>query len=250
MPNPYAQSLVGDLVMQQPGRSEVFERSEIDYCCQGRRTLAEACFDQRLDLDRICNALSASDEQATARPEPDWSRLPLAELTEHLVGAHHRRIRRALPRLCELATKVFDRTRTRRLKDLEQLLAVLEAELLRHLYKEEAVLFPRIKELDQPPAAISELPTEIAQPIRMMEREHQWIVEVLRRIRWLADDYHAPRNSSRPYRLLVAGLANLERDLHWVIHKENYVLFPRAIERVTRKEVSDVPDVRSLRSVL
>ncbi len=49
-------------------------------------------------------------------------------------------------------------------------------------------------------------------------------------MRWLTGHYEAPADACNTYRAALAGLAELEEDLHLHIHKENNILFPRAIE--------------------
>ena len=40
--------------------------------------------------------------------------------------------------------------------------------------------------------------------------------------------FRPPKDACDKYRILMAGLRELERDLHLHIHKENNILFPRA----------------------
>lgn len=47
-------------------------------------------------------------------------------------------------------------------------------------------------------------------------------------MRSLTDDYTPPADACTTYRALLGGLAELERDLHLHVHKENNILFPRA----------------------
>ena len=61
-----------------------------------------------------------------------------------------------------------------------------------------------------------------------MEDEHQSVGEALRRMRELTFGFRPPKDACDAYRLLLAGLRELERDLHLHIHKENDILFPRA----------------------
>jgi iron-sulfur cluster repair protein YtfE (RIC family) len=49
---PFSGRTVGELVAERPGRSRVFQSFQIDFCCQGRRTLGEACAGKEDDLHR------------------------------------------------------------------------------------------------------------------------------------------------------------------------------------------------------
>ena len=41
---------VGQLVVERPARSRVFQRLGIDFCCGGKRPLADACRDKGLNV--------------------------------------------------------------------------------------------------------------------------------------------------------------------------------------------------------
>ncbi len=67
----------------------------------------------------------------------------------------------------------------------------------------------------------------LASPIAVMEFEHDEAGRALETLRDLTDQYTAPDDACPAYQALLAGLADLERDLHQHIHKENNLLFPR-----------------------
>lgn len=48
---------IGDLVTAKPGRSRVFEKFGVDYCCRGSQTLEAACAADGKDLAAILGAL-------------------------------------------------------------------------------------------------------------------------------------------------------------------------------------------------
>ena len=95
--------------------------------------------------------------------------------------------------------------------------------------KEERVLFPMIREL----ADTTETPGfhcgTLRNPIAVMSSEHDRAGELLARLRSLTDAYTVPDDGCASYQLLYAGLAELEADTHLHVHKENNLLFPKAI---------------------
>lgn len=99
---------VREIALEQPHSIRVFERFGIDYCCGGRKPLAEACAASNLCVDDV---LAALDSAATsAAPSPiDWSQVSLRLLIEHIVATHHAYVKRELPRLAVLAQKVVNR---------------------------------------------------------------------------------------------------------------------------------------------
>jgi regulator of cell morphogenesis and NO signaling len=123
---------VRDIALEQPSSIRVFERFGIDYCCGGRKPLAEACAARNVEVDAVIAALeAAATKQDTA--ESEWTRKPLASLSAHIVATHHAYVKRELPRLAELAQKVVNRhgPTTPELGVLQSTLAALDAELTR-----------------------------------------------------------------------------------------------------------------------
>lgn len=64
-----------------------------------------------------------------------------------------------------------------------------------------------------------------------MEYEHDNAGEALAKMRGVTDDFAVPHDACTTYRAMLDALAQLERDMHQHVHKENNILFPRAVER-------------------
>ena len=62
-----------------------------------------------------------------------------------------------------------------------------------------------------------------------LESEHDRAGAALSRFRELTDNYSPPEWACNTFRALYDGLANLEQETHQHVHKENNVLFPRAL---------------------
>ena len=63
---PTADCTVGELVAEAPGLSRVFQRYQLDFCCQGAKTLREACRNKGLALEEVVEALAAELEASSA----------------------------------------------------------------------------------------------------------------------------------------------------------------------------------------
>ncbi len=216
---------VGQLVAEKPSRSRVFERWGIDYCCGGKRALAEACQSRKIDTEALLNELLESDSKPES-PCVDWTTQPLGELCDHIVTVHHDYLRAALPRLSALTEKVGERhgPKDPRLVELSNLFAEFRSELESHMHKEEVILFPAIKRLDSPTA-----PFSIDGPIRVMLMEHDSAGFDLAKMRSLTDGFAIRDGCCNTHRAMLDGLSELELDMHEHIHKENNILFPRAL---------------------
>lgn len=119
---------VASLVLERPSRARALERLGLDYCCGGKRSLAEACAERGLDLTLVVETLEAMPEGESTE-DTDWSRAPLGELCDHIVTAHHERLRRELPRLATLLDKVVGAHAAER-PELEELRSAFTARAL------------------------------------------------------------------------------------------------------------------------
>jgi regulator of cell morphogenesis and NO signaling len=229
----YATAQVGQLVRQRPNRARLFEKFGIDYCCQGKTTLGEACQRRGLDTAQVYEELTDLDAAAAdVQDQSDWSVAPLSQLIDHIIRAHHTYLRLELPRLENLLAKVAAAHAANHpeLRELRQVFTALENELTPHMLKEEQILFPWIIRLERSQQTQAATCGSINNPIRMMEHEHQLVGQLLARMRWLTANYMPPPDACPTYCALLASLAELERDLHRHIHKENNILFSRAAE--------------------
>ncbi|MCC6729699.1 MAG: iron-sulfur cluster repair di-iron protein [Chthonomonadales bacterium] len=225
------QTTIGQLVAERPSRARVFETLGLDYCCGGKVALDKACAERGLDLDSVVTRLEESDAGRAAETERDLRNAPLAELADHIVEVHHGFLRQELPRLSMLSAKVAQAHGQRfpALVEVQGVFEDMRAELESHTMKEEGVLFPLCKQLETSTALPDTHFGSVANPIRVMEHEHDSAGAALARLNKLTDAYSTPSGVCNTYRALMDGLAELERDLHQHIHKENNILFPRAL---------------------
>lgn len=222
---------VGELVAERLSRSRVLEKYGIDYCCGGDTPLTEACVSKGISVDEVLADLNEADSAESATKDVDCSSMALDELVDHIVSTHHAYLTPELPRLVGLARKVTKAHADKdpRVAEIESVLGDLAKELVMHMGKEEDVLFPFIRKLAETDTLPSMPFGTIANPIAAMEADHVGVGEVLQRIRVLTDDYAEPDWACNTYRALSAGLQELEMDLHRHIHKENNILFPKAL---------------------
>ncbi|MBI2518057.1 MAG: iron-sulfur cluster repair di-iron protein [Opitutae bacterium] len=220
---------VGDIVAAHPTLARVFERVGIDYCCGGKKTLAQACTARGLDAATFATLLGAAGT-ATSRPEIDPAGLSLAQLADHIEQTHHAYLKAELPRLVELAGRVARKhgERDPRLAEAGETVRQIADEMFSHMQKEERILFPLVRQLEA--GTPGGLPCgSIANPIRQMESEHDFVGKATARLRELTNGFQPDASACNTHRALLAGLAEFEADLHTHVHKENNILFPRAL---------------------
>jgi len=226
---------VREIALDQPSSIRVFERFGIDYCCGGRKPLAEACIAGNLEIDAVIAALEVEAQTPDVEAE-NWAGKSLGDLSSHIVATHQAYVMRELPRLALLAQKVVNRHGSAKteLPVIAATLAQLDEELTQHLAKEEAVLFPYIASLERAIANGSEKPRScfgtVANPIAMMTREHDAAGALMVEIHTLSQSFTTPADACPTFHAFYDGLKEFEQDLHQHIHLENNILFPSAIE--------------------
>src|SRR5688500_2431546 len=95
--------------------------------------------------------------------------------------------------------------------------------------KEEVVLFPAICRLERDRRYPAGPFGSVRNPMGVMEAEHDEAGDALGVMRAATDDFSPPADACPTFRALLGALAEVEVDLFRHVHKENNVLFPRAI---------------------
>jgi len=231
---------VREIALEVPSSIRVFEHFGIDYCCGGRKPLAEACSASGVEVDAVIAALESAAGAPSTIVE-DWQQRAMGDLVGHIIATHHAYVKKELPRLAVLAQKVVNRHGAHRaeLPEIQLALSKLDAELTQHLAKEEAVLFPYIVQMERASAAGARRPDScfgtVANPIAMMTQEHDAAGTLLAQIGRLSQNFTTPDDACPTYHAFYDGLKEFEQDLHQHIHLENNILFPRAIEMESRE---------------
>ena len=216
---------VGEIVAENPSQARVFQVFGIDFCCQGGRTLKEACEKKSVDLGTVLDQLEAA-KAAPLDPKGNPAKLQPAELIDYIIDTHHDFMRTELPRIDAMAERVAT-VHGEHTPSLIMVLAVfreMARELSDHMMKEEQILFPAIQSLATGHGDVMPLDG----PVACMLQEHEDAGDALKRLRELSHGFTPPEGACNTYRALFAGLAELEEDLHRHIHLENSVLFPAA----------------------
>ncbi len=223
---------IGAIVSQRLDRSRVFERYGLDYCCGGAKTVTEACSEKGVDPEKVFDDLKKAEAEQGQLPSDDYSRMSLGSLVDHIVETHHAYLKQELPRLGGLVQKVAHKhgDSDQRLLRVKEVFTAFATELESHWNKEEKILFPMIKSLESAANSFELPPGVLRGPIRVMEHEHESAGSALAELRRLTDDFTPPEFACNTYRAMLDAIVQLEIDTHLHIHKENNILFPRAIE--------------------
>lgn len=230
-----ADKTVREYAVGTPNATRVFERLKIDYCCGGGRSLGDACAAAGVGVEEVERLLEQAHSFTGDTPAGLQSGT-LSGLIDYILEKHHTFTRDEMERITALAEKVASKHGGNHpeLLTVRELFRGLCEDLRPHMFKEEMVLFPYIKLLEQAaaegrPAPFAPFGT-VTNPVRMMMLEHDTAGEILRELRAASGDYTPPADGCMSYRALYRALEEFEADLHQHIYLENNVLFPRAAE--------------------
>lgn len=230
--NTIAHKKVGGIVAENFRTAKVFTQYGIDFCCKGGITLEAACAKHGISLDAIANDLQT---EFKLPEEVHYTEFSLTQLIDHIVNIHHQYVVNSIPSLKAYLQKIamVHGERHPELHSIKDLFFAAADALSEHLKKEELILFPYIKAMDEANSSHFHLSKphfgHIENPIHMMENDHDVEGERFREIARLSNNYTIPTDGCQTYRVAFAMLKEFEEDLHTHIHLENNILFPKAI---------------------
>ncbi len=231
---------VREIALEMPQTTRVFEEYKIDYCCHGNRPFDEACRTVGADPADVMNKIGAVMEVKEDAETSSLNHASLTELIDYILDKHHTYTKQELVQLPPLMQKVSSRHGSHYpyILELKEVFQRVCDDLHPHLMKEEAVLFPFIKNLETNLAhgSLASVPPfgTVNNPIRMMRMEHDEVGSLLAEMRKLSNDYTLPDGACPSFTALYSRMETFERDLHRHIHLENNLLFPKAIELETK----------------
>ena len=234
--NSATDSTVAEIVTNDFRTVEVFKKYGIDFCCGGKKSIARVCSEKNLDVKTVEEELLSIKNRPVAS-ENNFSDWKLTFLADYIVNVHHRYVNNNLALIggfAEKVAKVHGSHNTETL-EIDSLWKEVEAELTVHMKKEELVLFPFIKNLEQhAEGLLQDTPKShfatVKNPVRMMEHEHDNVGNLMHRIQLISNNFTPPEYACNTYKVLYAKLQEFSDDLHLHIHLENNILFPKAVK--------------------
>ncbi|WP_285058880.1 iron-sulfur cluster repair di-iron protein [Pedobacter ginsengisoli] len=227
------QTIIGELVAREYRTASVFKENGIDFCCNGNRTIQEACNQKQIESDGLIAHLESLKDQDSGS-SVNYNSWPLDLLADYIEKIHHRYVQKSIQEISTFLEKIVSvhGKAHPELSTIAQLFADSAGELTAHMKKEELILFPYIRQLEQAKHSATKLQAafgSVQHPIRMMMHEHDTEGERFRKINALTGSYHAPLDACNTYKVTYSLLKEFEDDLHLHIHLENNILFPKSI---------------------
>ncbi|MWB93025.1 iron-sulfur cluster repair di-iron protein [Flavobacterium sp. GA093] len=227
------QITIGEYVAKDFRTAALFSKYGIDFCCNGNRSIEEACQKKAVTADvllqEIETVLSSKSDSGI-----DYNAWPIDLLADYIEKKHHRYVSEKTPILLQFLDKLsrVHGAKHPELLLINELFKGCAGELAQHMKKEELILFPFIKKMVHATLSdeLIELPhfETIQNPIAMMMHEHDAEGVRFRKIAELTNNYTPPADGCNTYKVTFAMLEEFEQDLHKHIHLENNILFPKA----------------------
>ncbi|MCF2487769.1 iron-sulfur cluster repair di-iron protein [Dyadobacter sp. CY347] len=226
---------VGSIVARNWKTSFVFQKHNIDFCCNGAISLSEACVKNGVDIGILSQEILRS-MQTTADPQKDFDVWELDLLAEYIEAKHHKYTAEKMPQILANLNKIclVHGTNHSELLEIRDLFRDIAHELTVHMKKEEFMIFPVIKKMVWAGNQQQNIPSQtygsIQNPIAVMMQDHENEGERMRKIAALSDNYRPAPDACTTYKASFFMLKEFESDLHKHKHLENNILFPKAVQ--------------------
>lgn len=231
---------VGDILNKAPLTKEFFEKHNIDYCCEGRKTLKEVLIEMNLNKSDIIQELihtiemgrqfksSGSDEIVKST---DFISKNNEEIINYIIYNFHEGLRKTLPEINISLLKIM-RAHIKKHKDLywklHELLHKLIYILEGHLILEEENIFKTMFRFEKGEVSKdSEEYKVMLECIQESINEHFIIGPTLKEIVSLTDNYTPPKDACQTVINTYKELHKLQDHLLAHTQIENNILFPR-----------------------
>lgn len=227
---------IGKVVAKDYRTASVFESFEIDFCCNGNRTITEVCEIKNIDTTDLLEDIYQVFNQDKDNNLEDYNNWELDKLAQHIEVRHHKYVDKQIPLIKQYLEKICNvhGENHPELFEVKKLFNTSAGELTMHMKKEELILFPFIKKMVTKQKANESITPphfgKIINPIQTMMDDHDNEGERFRLTNKITNNYTIPPDACETYKVCFGYLKDFEQDLYLHIHLENNILFPKAIE--------------------
>lgn len=222
--------LISELIIKNHCALELLEKYSIDYYCNGHLSMEQTLLEKNISLVKFLNELEVC-EKLQMGANTDYSEFELDELYKHIKNTHHQIIRSMT---VEIKNFISMLEANRIILELSAEFDRLAEELNAHLSKEEGIVFPIIKHLVFS-QKFNEKPKRrsygtIKKTIERMLIDHKNSSARMETINLIKNKLISNQSKDYKPKVLFDKLSMFEKDLHFHIHLENNILFPKSIE--------------------
>lgn len=220
---------LSEIVSVHNSAALVFEKHNIDFCCDGDLLLKDALKGSGIDLDNILHELDIAFSEESNNV--DFSQLSITEVNDILRKEYHEFLKNKISEISALSTKVNSRFEDQKLSMIHDQIMSLFNHLAPHMISEEKVLFPYLEYMEHSvlkgkvpkPASFG----KVKKSVSTMLKDHTTSAAQLDEIRELTNSLEIIHEDP----LLdeyFNELKNLDINLRMHIFIENFVLFRKA----------------------
>jgi regulator of cell morphogenesis and NO signaling len=228
-----AQQTLAAIVTDNSQTVPVLEKYHLDFCCKGKRTLAEACMEKGLLVEEVVQEFN-SVVLPTSEKHMPFTEMSCEQLIGYILVHHHFYVKQIMPTIAGHLEKIAGKHGERfpYMQEVYNIFLEVLEDMSNHMQKEEIILFPRIKKMEEIILSDNEsakLLVDVSGPITVMMNEHDQAGDLLYAIRALTNHYTVPEGACTTFKVCLSELKEFEEDLHRHVHLENNHLFPKAL---------------------
>ncbi len=229
-----SQQKISDIVAWNYQAADVFQHYGIDFCCNGKTRLRDACHKKQVPIDKIVQQLMNLEKTYTSRLVENYHEWDPESLVDYLKNNHHHFVKTKsgeIETYCEKVANVYGKRHPESVSIFHAFVG-LDRDLFHHLQTEETRTFSlitkisRLKKENRPVPA--DLRHQLSDELQGMESEHEHAMEIMGHIRHLSNDFTPPPEACTTYRMLYQKLEEFESNLKKLVHIENNILFQKA----------------------
>ena len=214
-----AQTPLQDIVEGRPWLGRILVAFGLPTSTRGSLTLGAACHVGSQQVGPVATALAR-----VANGSEGLLSLSQNQLSQHIVDCHHRYLRTVLPRLDGQLSNLI-----RRHPDLQPLrheVQIFARNIYPHLFREEQVVFPVVRELETEQS----FGAHLSRWIQSLLQEHTTALQHFTALRQMTHHYRTDPGWDPDYNAIMLALADLDDDMRWHMYAENELLFPRVLQ--------------------
>ena len=224
----------GQIVVQDYRSSSIFDNYKIDYYNMGYEKLSEACQLRKIKSEDVIKELESLKSVSNSNEE-NYNSWSLDALIDEIELKQRRFI---VDRTVEIKNLLHNINRIRgrydsEITDVLNIINHFSGEMSVHLMKERLLLFPYVKKLAEAKKMRTKTgPLDYSTfdfAVKVMKDEHKNEVNYIKQIAELTNNF-IPPDREEGYRILYTLFKSLKKELIQIIHLENNILFPKAIE--------------------
>jgi len=226
---------VADLVIESPCLVNLFESNKVEYCCEGDIPLRQSLQKLKISETDFIKQMNVSIGANYLPPEYPDVKNPI-QVIDFIMEIFHKPLPKMLEELGRLINKAAAHHGPNKpyTVELKKHFDILSEDLTSHLWKEENILFPMIKDLYNAKVAKKPRPYfhcgSINNPVGQMEYEHEAVGGILRNMETLMAQENIPETGCTTLKTMKKLFDNLKIEIHKHIHMENYILHPLSRE--------------------